>query len=121
LGSRIHHTTRVLADHLKAPARAAVTDPLDHDAIGDKAPALATLWINIAGASFNQFGDELGVAGNTIRRLEDQSLGRGPATAKKIANRYGLRVHELFVHGDAGVDKLTGATIGHVRQSLLGD
>lgn len=117
--SRINQTTRLLADHLEAPARAAVMAMLDHDGIADDAPALVTLRLNIAGASFNQFGEEVGVNGNTIRRLEDQGLGCVPSTARKIADRYGLRVHELFVH-QGNADKLTGATVGHVRQALFG-
>lgn len=118
---RVRFTTLALADHLEAPARAAVVVLIDNTSLADDAPALYALRTNIAGASPNQLGDEVGVNGNTIRRIEEQGMGCNPSTAKKIADRFGLRVHELFGHTEESGDKLIGATVAQLRFALLGD
>jgi DNA-binding XRE family transcriptional regulator len=118
---RVHFITAALADYLDAPARAAVIELIDGTSLADGTPALYALRTNIAGASPNQLGDEVGVNGNTIRRIEEQRMGCNPSTAKKLADRFGLRVHELFGHEEDAGDKLIGATVGQLRLALLGD
>jgi DNA-binding XRE family transcriptional regulator len=118
---RVRFATLGLADHLEAPARAAVLTLIDHTSVGDDVPALYALRTNIAGASPNQLGDEVGVNGNTIRRIEEQRMGCNPSTAKKLADRFGLRVHELFSHDEDHGDKLVGVTVAQLRLALLSD
>jgi DNA-binding XRE family transcriptional regulator len=113
---RTQHVARSLADHLKAPARAAVVALVEHPTLDEDACALSALRVNIAGCSPNQLGDEVGLTGNTIRRLEDREASCNPSTAKKLADRFGLGVLELFTLRDD--DDLFLATIGELRTAL---
>jgi ribosome-binding protein aMBF1 (putative translation factor) len=72
---------------------------------------------NIAGASLNQLGDEVGLNGNTLPRIEEERAGCYPSSAKKLADRFGLRVLELFEHTD-GEDHLTVVDAGALRDRL---
>ena len=72
--------------------------------------------IGIAGCSPNQLGEEVGLAGNTIRRLEEPGTSCNASTAKKLSDRFGLRVLELFTI--RGEDELVLASIGELRLAL---
>jgi transcriptional regulator with XRE-family HTH domain len=52
-----------------------------------------------AGLTPEQLGEEAGVSGMTIRRIEDGKPTR-PATLKKLADRFEVRASELLVNGD---------------------
>jgi DNA-binding XRE family transcriptional regulator len=106
---------RTLAEHLEAPARAAVLELLEHSGLDVRHCALIVLRINIAGASPNELAAEVGVAGGTIRNLEDRGASCNPSTAKKLSDRFGLRVLELFVQRG---DDLVPRTVGELRRVL---
>ena len=94
--SRVQWAGRTLADYFEKPARTAVMTMLDGDGLPLDLGALEFLRANIAGASPEQLGDETGVTGQTIRRLETDTYGCNVSTAKRLADRFGLRVMELF-------------------------
>jgi DNA-binding XRE family transcriptional regulator len=114
---RIGHVGRALTDHFEAPARAAVLELLEHDGVAGDGNALTLLRENIAGASLNQLGDEVGLNGNTLRRIEQERASCYPNSAKKLADRFGLRVLELFAH-TAGEDHLIVVDAQTLRERL---
>jgi hypothetical protein len=81
---RLHELARDLADCVEAPARNRVMEVLASTRVSDETNALLALLIDVAGASYEQLGIEVGLSGRTIERIEDGDGCRVKA-AKKLA------------------------------------
>jgi DNA-binding XRE family transcriptional regulator len=107
-----------LADCVEAPVRNRVMETLCSPSVPDDAPALLALRINVAGESARGLSREIDVAAPTIERVEN-GAGCQVRVAKAIADRFALRVSELFDHRGTG-DSLTCRSVGELRDVLLG-
>jgi DNA-binding XRE family transcriptional regulator len=117
--ARLRQLSMDLADCIEASARNRVMETLESAHIGDDWNALHILRTSVVGASPNQLGAEVGVAGRTIERIEE-GLGCRVEVAWKLANHFALGTNELFHHleGPSGRDTLHVRTVGALREVL---
>lgn len=105
-----------LADCVEAPVRNRVMETLSSASVPDDVSALYALRINVVGESARGLGREIDVAAPTIERIED-GAGCQVRVAKSIADRFALRVTELFDHGDG--ESLRCRTVGELRSAMV--
>lgn len=114
--SRVRGLAGDLADCIEAPIRNRVMETLNSSSLPDELCALHALRINVAGESARGLGREIGVAAPTIERIE-QGAGCQVRVAKTIADRFALRVSELFDH--SGGDSLRCRSVAELREAML--
>jgi DNA-binding XRE family transcriptional regulator len=113
--TRLSKLALELADCVEAPARNRVMEVLSSPGLPDDANALAGIRISVAGASASQLGDETGVSGRTIERIEAGN-GCQVGVAYRVAGRFALSTSELFEHGRG--DSLTCRTVAGLREAM---
>lgn len=114
--TRLRGLASDLADCVEAPVRNRVIETLHSPSVPDDVPALYALRINVAGESARGLGREIDVAAPTIERVE-AGAGCQVRVAKSIADRFALRVSELFDHGEG--DSLRCRSVGELREAML--
>lgn len=113
--NRLSHLALELADCVEAPARNRVMEVLSSPGLPDDENALLGLRISVAGASTAQLGEETGVSGRTIERIEAGN-GCQVNVAYRIAGRFALSTSELFGRGSG--DSLTCRTVAGLREAM---
>jgi DNA-binding XRE family transcriptional regulator len=116
--TRLQELARDLADCVEAPARNRVMEVLACTSVPDDTNALLALRINVAGASYEQLGQEVGVSGRTIERVEDGE-GCRVGVAKKLADRFALRTTEFFDTGRTTGESIRCRTVGELREVMV--
>jgi DNA-binding XRE family transcriptional regulator len=114
---RLGELARDLADCVEAPLRNRVLEMLASTSVPDDLSALTALRINIAGASYGQLGEEAGVSGRTVERIEEGN-GCQVGVAFKLTKRFALRTTELFTLESWG-DALLCRTVGELRTAMM--